>query len=124
MPRTIASLRGIYERYQSQMNAFQSLIEDGQELKFRELFDQSDADLCLLLEVLYYGGRHIYADSNLDLAKLSLEEVREEFYTFCDRFMANRGLSFGKPLEGERLHVRDYGSSPWKDFILPAIALL
>ena len=83
---TSTALHGIYypvyTRYQSQMNTFQSLILAGREDQFRALFDQSDDDLRLLLEVLYYGGRYIYADSGLDLTKLSFRQVLLEFYKF------------------------------------------
>ncbi|WP_215494124.1 hypothetical protein [Porphyromonas bobii] len=119
-----STLHGVYSRYQSQMNVFQSRINAGMEDEFRELFDRSEEDLRLLLEVLYYGGRWIYADSSLDLTKLSHEEVREEFYKFSDQFLAGQGLSFGMPLSGAHLHVRDCQSSAWKNFILPAIDLL
>ena len=125
---TSTALHGIYypvyTRYQSQMNTFQSLILAGREDQFRALFDQSDDDLRLLLEVLYYGGRYIYADSGLDLTKLSFSQVRLEFYKFSYQFLADQGLSFGTPLGGTHLHVRDYQSSAWKKFILPAIGLL
>lgn len=119
-----STLHSIYARYQSQMNDFQSLINAGRENDFRELFDRSEEDLRLLLEVLYYGGRWIYADSSLDLTKLSHKEVREEFYKFSDQFLADQGFSFGMPLSGAHLHVRDYQSSAWKNFILPVIGLL
>ncbi len=122
---TSATLRGIYYlRYLSQMNAFQSLILAGKEDQFRTLFDQSDDDLRLLLEVLYYGGRSIYADSNLDLTKLPPSQVQREFYQSINQFLADQGLSFGTPLGDTHLSVRDYQSSAWKKFILPAIGLL
>ena len=122
---TSATLRGIYYlRYLSQMNTFQSLILAGKEDQFRALFDRSDDDLRLLLEVLYYGGRWIYADSSLDLRTLSPRQVQLEFYKFINQFLADQGLSFGTPLGDTHLHVRDYQSSAWKKFILPAIDLL
>lgn len=114
----------VYLRYQNQMNTFQSLILAGRENQFRALFDQSDDDLRLLLEVLYYGGRCIYADSHLDLTKLPPRQVQHEFYKSINQLLADQGLSFGTPLGGTYLHVRDYQSSAWKKFILPAIDLL
>lgn len=114
----------VYTRYQSQMNTFQSLIMAGSESQFTTLFDQSDDDLRLLLEVLYYGGRWIYADSYLDLTKLPSRLVQQKFYKFINEFLADQGLSFGTPLGATHLNVRDYLSSAWKEFILPAIGLL
>ena len=119
-----STLHSVYARYLSQMKVFQSLINAGRENEIRELFDRSEEDLRLLLEVLYYGGRWIYADSSLDLTKLSHEEVREEFYKFSNQFLADQGFSFGMPLSGAHFHVRDYQLSAWKNFILPAIGLL
>ena len=114
----------VYTRYQSQMNTFRSLIQAGREDQFRTLFDQSDDDLRLLLEVLYYGGRWIYADSHLDLTKLSPRQVQQEFYKFINQFLADQGLSFGIPLGATHLNVRDCQSSAWEKFILHAIGLL
>lgn len=47
-----STLHGVYSRYQSQMNVFQSRINAGMEDEFRELFDRSEEDLRLRIKVM------------------------------------------------------------------------
>ena|GEM_PF-1991077 len=141
MSSIINTLRSISAKHHVQMDQLLSLTEslindeekgEGEKMKnFQEFFKQCAPDLRILIEVLYYGGKWIYESRNIDLTTLSLdtmtqeefEIIQKEFDEYCCFFMAEQGLSFGKPLDGH-FNVSDGMSSAWKVFLLPAIALL